>query len=128
MSVLATADLFPPPPPYPTLTLTCYQLTIVGLGEGYVRSCLGTDIDPSVQYFFNYVIQFHFTEICVVCHVFRPSYFHFLSQLYQGRMLIRKRKRPSLAVRKIPFHKHLRLLLSVIGLTPDVRGVDDVLH
>ena len=125
MSVLATADLSPPP--YPTLTLTCYQLTIVGLREGYVRSRLGTDIDPSVQYSFH-GIQFHFTEICVVCYVFRPSYFHFLSQLDQGRLLIRKRKRPSLAVRKIPFHKHLRLLLSVIGLTPDVRGVDDVLH
>ena len=126
MSVLATADLSPPPP-YPKLTLTCYQLTIVGLGEGYVCSCLDTDIDPSFQYFFH-GIQFHFAEICVVCHVFRPSYFHFLSQLDQGRMLIRKRKRPSLAVRKIPFHKYPRLLLSVIGLTPDVRGVDDVLH
>ena len=70
MSVLATADLFPPPPPpYPTLTLTCYQLTIVGLGEGYVRSCLGTDIDPSVQYFFIMLFSFILLK-CVLFAMF----------------------------------------------------------
>ena len=31
----------------PTLTLTCYQLTVVELGEGWVGSCSDTDIDPT---------------------------------------------------------------------------------
>ena len=30
------------------LTLTCYLLTVFGLGEGYVGSCLDTGIDPKV--------------------------------------------------------------------------------
>ena len=34
------------PSPDPKVTLTCYQLTVIGLGEGQVRSCSGTDIDP----------------------------------------------------------------------------------
>ena len=34
------------PSPNPTLTLTCYQLTIVEFGEGQVSSCPDTDIDP----------------------------------------------------------------------------------
>ena len=34
------------PSPNPTFTLTCYQLTVVGLGEGYVGHCPDTDIDP----------------------------------------------------------------------------------
>ena len=35
------------PSPDPTLTLTCYQLTVVGLGEGYVRSCSDISIVPN---------------------------------------------------------------------------------
>ena len=31
----------------PTLTLTCYQLTFVGLGEGQVCSYSETKIDPT---------------------------------------------------------------------------------
>ena len=34
------------PSPNPKLTLTCYQLTFVELGEGQVGSCPVTDIDP----------------------------------------------------------------------------------
>ena len=30
----------------PTLSLTCYQLTVVGLVEGWVCSCSAADIDP----------------------------------------------------------------------------------
>ena len=33
------------PSPNPT-TLTCCQLTVVGLGEGYMGSCPDSDIDP----------------------------------------------------------------------------------
>ena len=33
--------------PSPNLTLTCYQLTVVGLGEGQAGSCPDTDIDLS---------------------------------------------------------------------------------
>ena len=34
--------------PFPNLklTLTCYQLTVVGLGDGKVCSCSDTDINP----------------------------------------------------------------------------------
>ena len=39
------------PSPSPTLTLTCYQLTVVGLGEGQVHSCSGTDLDPTYLWF-----------------------------------------------------------------------------
>ena len=35
----------PYPFPKPTLTLPCYQLTVVGLGKGQVCSCQDTDID-----------------------------------------------------------------------------------
>ena len=36
------------PSPNPTtLTLPCYPLNVVGLGEGLVGSCLDTDTDPS---------------------------------------------------------------------------------
>ena len=34
------------PSPDPTLTLTCYHLPVVGLGEGWVCSYTETDIDP----------------------------------------------------------------------------------
>ena len=34
------------PSPNPTLILTCYQLTVVELGEEKVCSCSDTDIDP----------------------------------------------------------------------------------
>ena len=37
--------------PIPTLTLTCYYLTVVGSGEGWVYSCLGTDIDLKLVVF-----------------------------------------------------------------------------
>lgn len=45
-----TPPLFSPPlpSPNPTLTPTCYQLTVVGLWEGWVRSCADTDIDPKL--------------------------------------------------------------------------------
>ena len=35
------------PSPNPALTLSCYQLTFVELGEGWVGSCPDTDIDPT---------------------------------------------------------------------------------
>ena len=34
------------PSPYPSLILTCYQVTVVGSREGQVRSCSDADIDP----------------------------------------------------------------------------------
>ena len=34
------------PSPNPTLTLTCYQLTVVELEEGKMASCPDTKIDP----------------------------------------------------------------------------------
>ena len=34
------------PSPNPTLTLTCYQLTVVELEEGKMASCPDTEIDP----------------------------------------------------------------------------------
>ena len=37
----------PPPTQHPTLTLTCCQLTVVELGEGWVGGSPDTDIDPS---------------------------------------------------------------------------------
>ena len=38
------------PSPNPTLTLTCYQLTVVGLREGLVCSFFDTGIDPILVY------------------------------------------------------------------------------
>ena len=35
--------------PNSTLTLTCYQLTVVELGEGWVHSCSDTGIDLTIQ-------------------------------------------------------------------------------
>ena len=35
------------PSPNPMLTLTCYQLTVVELGDGQVGSCPDNDIDPN---------------------------------------------------------------------------------
>ena len=37
------------PFPNPTLYLTCYQSTVVGLREGWVRSRLDTDFDPFIS-------------------------------------------------------------------------------
>ena len=34
------------PSPNPTFTLTCYQLIVVGLGEGYRCSYTDADVDP----------------------------------------------------------------------------------
>ena len=34
------------PSPNPTFTLTCYQLIVVGLGEGYRCRCTDADVDP----------------------------------------------------------------------------------
>lgn len=44
--VWATAQLRTYPSPNPTLTLTSYQLNVVGSGKGQVRSCSDSDIDP----------------------------------------------------------------------------------
>ena len=35
--------------PNSTLTLTCYQLTVVELGDGWVHSCSDTGIDLTIQ-------------------------------------------------------------------------------
>ena len=43
-SILVSEQLRTYPSPNATLTLTYYYLTIVGLGEGWVRSCSKTDI------------------------------------------------------------------------------------
>ena len=40
------------PSPNPILTLNCYQLTVVELGEGKVDSCSDTDIDPNILLFY----------------------------------------------------------------------------
>ena len=45
-SISVSGQLLTYPSPNPTLTLTCYQLTVVRLGEGQVGSCPDTDIDP----------------------------------------------------------------------------------
>ena len=45
-SISVSGQLPTYPSPNPTFTLTCYQLTVVGLGEGLVGSCPDTDIDP----------------------------------------------------------------------------------
>ena len=57
--IWATAHL---PFPNPTLTLTCYQLTVVQLGEGQVGSCPDTNIDPTSMYFI-------YTVLCTFCKV-----------------------------------------------------------
>ena len=46
-SISVSGQLPTYPSPNPTFTLTCYQLTNVGLGEGQVGSCPDTDIDPN---------------------------------------------------------------------------------
>ena len=51
------------PSPNPTLTLTCYQLTVVELREGYVGSCPDTDIDPRMH---REAIQDCFFNLCRV--------------------------------------------------------------
>ena len=45
-SISVSGQLPTYPSPNPTLTLACYQLTVVELGEGEVGSCPDTDIDP----------------------------------------------------------------------------------
>ena len=45
-SISVSGQLPTYPSPNPTLTLTCCQLTVVELGEGWVGSCPDTDIDP----------------------------------------------------------------------------------
>ena len=49
-SVSVSGQLPTYPSPNPTLTLTCHQLTVVGLGEGWVGSCPDTDIGLNVLY------------------------------------------------------------------------------
>ena len=44
MSVLEQPRSYPSP--NRTLTLACYRLTVVVLRDGWVSSCLVTDIDP----------------------------------------------------------------------------------
>ena len=46
MQFLELEQLYTYPSPNPTLTLTCYQLTEVVVGEGWVGSCSGNNIDP----------------------------------------------------------------------------------
>ena len=45
-SISVSGQLPTYPSPNPTLTLTCCQLTVVELGEGWVGNCPDTDIDP----------------------------------------------------------------------------------
>ena len=47
-SISVSGQLPTYPSPNPTLTLSCYQLTVVELGEGLVGSCPDTDIDPKI--------------------------------------------------------------------------------
>ena len=46
VSISVSGRLLTYPSPNPTLTLTCYQLAVVRLGEGQMGSCPDTDIDP----------------------------------------------------------------------------------
>ena len=46
-SISVSGQLPTYPSPNPTLTLSCCQLTVLELGEGYVESCPDTDIDPN---------------------------------------------------------------------------------
>ena len=46
MQFLELEQLHTYPSPNPTLTLTCYQLTVVVVGEGWVGSCSDNNIDP----------------------------------------------------------------------------------
>ena len=48
-SISVSRQLSTYPSPNPTLTLTCYQLTLVELREGHVGSCPDTDIDPRMH-------------------------------------------------------------------------------
>ena len=50
-SISVSEELHTYSSPIPTLTLTCYYLTVVGSGEGWVYSCLGTDIDLKLVVF-----------------------------------------------------------------------------
>ena len=49
-SIPVSEQLRSHPSPNPTLTLTCYQLTVVGLREGLVCNFFDTDIDPILVY------------------------------------------------------------------------------
>ena len=49
-SILVSEQLRSHPSPNPTLTLTCYQLTVIGLREGLVCSFFDTGIDPILVY------------------------------------------------------------------------------
>ena len=49
-SIPLSEQLRTDPSPNPTLTLTCYQLTVVGLREGLVCSFFDTGIDPILVY------------------------------------------------------------------------------
>ena len=54
------------PSPNATLTLTCCQLIVVELGEGWVGSCSDTDIDPDdLRGFSPYKYQ-HISRLMVV--------------------------------------------------------------
>ena len=52
-SISVSGQLRTYPSPNPTFTLTCYQFTVVGLGEGWVGSCLDTDIDPIIIHLYD---------------------------------------------------------------------------
>ena len=43
--MLVPEQLHPYPSPNSILTIPCYKLTVVGLGEGWVHGCSDTDID-----------------------------------------------------------------------------------
>ena len=60
--------------PNSTLTLTCYQLTVVELGEGWVHSCSDTGIDLTIQLYIRTTQSF--PQICVVV---QNELLHFMS-------------------------------------------------
>ena len=82
-----------PPSPNPILTLNCYQLTVVELGEGKVGSYSDTDIDPNILLIYsndpslspylqnNNIVQNKFKPftliikhfVCTVWHLFFSS-------------------------------------------------------
>ena len=48
-SMQVSAKLHTHPSPNPTLTLSCYQLTVVVLGEEWVSTCSDTGMDPKMS-------------------------------------------------------------------------------
>ena len=61
--------------PFPNLklTLTCYQLTVVGLGDGKVCSCSDTDINPCHETIFLLRGQLNDTFPQILAHQYHFS-------------------------------------------------------